>query len=312
MSAWLRARGAVGGEELVRYLVLLGLAVGPLQEVARSGGAAVRFLAVMDRVTEMLDAPVEADAPDVPRLPALRGAIELDAVVVDRRRTGFRFGPLSLAIAAGETVAIVGPSGAGKSTLLDIVARLVEPSAGVVRVDGCPVAGYRRDSLREQVALVAQEPFLFRGTLAENLRFARPAATDAEVARAARAAHVEEFANRLPQGYETMLDPRGANLSVGQRQRIALARAFLRDPRILLLDEPTAALDLDSERLLRDALRRFCAGRTTLIVTHRPSLLAIADRVVTMDGGAIASTGALGIPSDVGADWERVATGAPR
>jgi ABC-type multidrug transport system fused ATPase/permease subunit len=287
ISAYFRQRGLLSGADLVAFLVALGLAVGPLQEAARSGGIVARFLAVLERCTEVLEAPVEDDPPGMPRLPRLAGRITLEAVCVDYATTGFRLGELTLAIAAGETVAVVGPSGAGKSTLLDVIARFIEPTSGRLVVDTFGATAYRRDSLREQIGIVTQHPFLFEGTIAENIRFGRPDAGDDAVRAATRAAHVDEFVARLPHGLATRLDARGANLSVGQRQRIALARALLRDPAILLLDEPTSALDAESEQLLQDALRRTCAGKTMVIVTHRPALLAMADRVVVLERGRI-------------------------
>jgi ATP-binding cassette, subfamily B, bacterial len=287
LSAYSRQRGLLSGGDLVAFLVALGLAIGPLQEAARSGGIVARFLAVLERCTEVLDAPIEDDPPAMPRLPRLTGRITLSAVRVDYATTGFRLGELTLAIAPGETVAVVGPSGAGKSTLLDVIARFIEPTSGRLVVDGLDAAAHRRDSLREQIGIVTQHPFLFEGTIAENIRFGRPDATIDAVRAATRAAHVDEFVARLPDGLATRLDARGANLSVGQRQRIALARALLRDPAILLLDEPTSALDAESEQLLQDALRRTCAGKTMVVVTHRPALLAMADRVVVLEHGRI-------------------------
>ena len=291
LSTWLVVRGQIDTPALVSYLVLLGVLVGPMQETTRSGSALTRLFAIMDRCAEVLEAPVEQEAPDTPPLPRLRGALRFDDVAVRRPGTGFVLGPLSLDVAAGETVAIVGASGAGKSTLLDLVPRLVEPSGGRLLADDMPIAAYRRDSLRAQVGVVSQEPFLFPGTLLENLRFGRPDASREEVLAAARAAHVEEFAARMPRGYDTPLDRRGGNLSMGQRQRIALARAVLKDPPILLLDEPTSALDVESERLLQDSLRHVCAGRTTLIVTHRPSLVRNAHRIVVMAAGRVTDIG---------------------
>ncbi|MEP7345024.1 MAG: ABC transporter ATP-binding protein [Gemmatimonadaceae bacterium] len=293
VTATLYSRGVVTNDAMVRFLVLLGLSIGPLQESTRSTGAIMRCFAIMDRIAAVLAAPVEEDAPTAIPCPRLTGSVTFDGTVVARPLAGFALGPLVLSVAPGEVVAIIGASGSGKSTLLDLVTRLVEPTQGVVRVDGLDVRGVGRASLRAQIALVPQDPLLFRGTLAENIRFGRPDATDAELAAAVAAAHVEEIVARLPRGLATPIDARGANLSVGQRQRIALARALLRDPRILLLDEPSAALDVESERLLLDSLRRFCVNRTTLLVTHRAAMLAIADRIVVLERGRIVRVGTL-------------------
>jgi ABC-type multidrug transport system fused ATPase/permease subunit len=287
LTAILHSRGAVTNDAMVRFLVLLGLAVGPLQESTRSTGAIMRCFAIMDRMATVLAAPVEDDAPAATRCPRLTGRIAFAGVAVVRPGGGFVLGPLTLDVAPGEIVAIVGASGSGKSTLLDLVTRLVEPSEGVVSVDGSDIRSVQRASL------VPQDPLLFRGTLGENIRFGRPNATDAELAAAVFAAHVEEIVTQLPRGLSTPIDARGANLSVGQRQRIALARALLRDPRILLLDEPSAALDVESEHLLLDSLRRFCAHRTTLLVTHRTALLALAHRIVVLERGRVVRVGTL-------------------
>lgn len=292
LGAWLLGRGSVDTDHVLRFGVGLGLLVGPLQETTRSANAVTRLFAVLDRCQQVIDAPAEQDARGAAVLGTVRGGLTFDGVVVAYAQTGFRLGPIALEIAPGETIAVVGPSGAGKSTLLDLVPRLLEPTAGVVRLDGQPIAAYRRESVRAQIGVVSQQPFLFPGTLLENIRFGRLEATVAEVHAAARAAHVEEFVARLPRGYDTVLERRGANLSVGQRQRIALARAILKAPPILLLDEPTSALDVESEQLLQDSLRRVCAGRTTVIVTHRPSLVRDATRVVVLAQGRVVDVGA--------------------
>jgi len=206
---------------------------------------------------------------------------------------GANFGlrDFNLDIAAGQRVALVGPSGGGKSTILDFVPRFLTPDTGVLRIDGEDAADLRLADLRRQIGVVFQQPVLFEGTLLDNLRFGAPDASLDEVMAAARAAHVDEFAQRLTGKYDARIEARGGNLSVGQRQRIAIARVFLKDPRILLLDEPTSALDTDSERLVRDALARASAGRTTLIVAHRLNTVRSADRIVVIENGRIVEDG---------------------
>lgn len=289
MSVWLRGRGALSGDALVRFLVLLGLAVGPMQEIARSSGTVARFIALIRRCVELLQAPIEEDSPTAVVLPRGKGRITMHDVRVEYAQTGFVLGPLNLTIESGETLAIVGPSGAGKSTLIDLLPRLVLPVSGCISIDGHDISHVTRASLRSLVAVVSQTPFLFSGTLLDNIRFSRPNASRTDVLRVACDAHVDEFASRLPRGYETELQPHGGNLSVGQRQRIALARTMLADPRILLLDEPTSALDVESERLLAAALARFSAGRTVVLITHRQALLSLAHRVIVMEVGGIAA-----------------------
>jgi ABC-type bacteriocin/lantibiotic exporter with double-glycine peptidase domain len=254
----------------------------------RASGAVARCFALLARCAEALAEPVELDDATRPAMPALHGAIHLDGVVVRHGRR-FTLGPIDLEITAGETVAIVGESGAGKSTLLDLIAGLREPTEGRVRFDDRDVAAHRRATARAQIALLTQEPFLFPGTVADNVRFGRLDAADDDVRHAARIARIDDFIARLPEGYASRVERRGANLSVGQRQRIALARALVREPAILLLDEPTSALDAESERSLVQSLREARRGRTCVIVTHRPALLALADRIVELRDGRIAA-----------------------
>jgi subfamily B ATP-binding cassette protein MsbA len=186
---------------------------------------------------------------------------------------------------------VVGSTGSGKSTLLSLVPRFLDVSAGSVEIDGRDVRDWQLRSLRRNISLVLQDTVLFRGTLWDNIAAGRPGATDDEIARAAREAHVDEFAGRLPDGLETAIGERGADLSGGQRQRIAIARAMLRDAPILLLDEPTSALDAESEQLVLSALGRLTADRTTMVVAHRLSTIRLADRIVVLEGGRIVESG---------------------
>lgn len=291
-SAWMLQRGYLPLADLVALVTCLVLASPHLQEATRSIDAVSRLFAVMDRVDQLLHVPAEdAEDRDLPALPPVAGEIAFEHVSFSYGRDGFALRDVDLKVAAGETIVIVGPSGAGKSTLLDLVPRFLEPTAGVVRIDGYAIREHRRASVRARIGVVPQECVLFEGTLLENLRFGRPDAPTPAVLAAARAAHVDEFARRLPQGYDTLLDPRGANLSAGERQRIAIARTLLRDPAILLLDEPTSALDPESERLVQDALAHICRDRTTLIVAHRLSTVRIAHRVVVLAGGRVVDAG---------------------
>ena len=200
--------------------------------------------------------------------------------------------PLRIRADLGAPVtAVMGPSGAGKTSLLHSLPRLVDPSAGAVLLDGRDVREATLASLRGRMAIVTQDARLFGGTLADNVAYSRPGATRAEIETAGRAARVDEIVARLPQGWDTVLDEKGAGLSGGERQRIAIARAVLRDPEILLLDEPTSALDADNERLVRDALAALCRGRTTILVTHRLEFAASADHVVVLRDGRVEAAG---------------------
>ncbi len=198
---------------------------------------------------------------------------------------------VSFEVRRGETVALVGPSGGGKSTILNLIPRFYDPTAGRVLIDGHDVRSVTLTSLRDQIALVTQEPFLFDDTIRANIAYARAGATQAEIERAAREAAAHDFILELPRGYETSVGEAGARLSGGQKQRIAIARAFLKDAPILLLDEATSALDTESEAQVQAALRRLMAGRATILIAHRLSTVRGADRIYVIDKGRIVETG---------------------
>jgi ATP-binding cassette subfamily B protein/subfamily B ATP-binding cassette protein MsbA len=199
---------------------------------------------------------------------------------------------VNLQIAFGETVAIVGPNGCGKSTLANLIPRFADPTAGMVKLDGVPLPDMRVRDVRRQIGLVTQETMLFDDTIFNNIRYGSPDATREQVIEAAKQAHAHRFIEHdLPQGYETSAGALGNCLSGGQRQRIALARAILRDPAILILDEATSQVDLESEQAIQQVLEKFIHGRTTIIITHRLAVLSLADRVVVMEGGRILDVG---------------------
>jgi ATP-binding cassette subfamily B protein len=196
-----------------------------------------------------------------------------------------------LEVEAGEVLAVVGPSGSGKSTLADLMLRLIDPDAGRVLLDGHDLRHLALEDVRRHVALVDQEPFVFHATLAENLRYARPEATDDELAAAVRAAGLAPFVDRLPDGYDTPVGERGGTLSAGERQRIAIARAFLAQPAVLVLDEPTAALDPPTARQVLEGYAAIMRDRTTIVVSHRLELARQADRVIVLDGAKVIEQG---------------------
>jgi ATP-binding cassette subfamily B protein/subfamily B ATP-binding cassette protein MsbA len=198
---------------------------------------------------------------------------------------------VSLAIPHGETLAIVGPNGCGKSTLANLVPRFHDPSCGAVRLDGIDIRDLKLRDLRSRIALVSQQTLLFDDTIAGNIRYGSPAASDEEVERAARQADVHEFIANCELGYQTQVGPRGEKLSGGQRQKIALARAILRDAEILILDEATSQVDIESEHQVHKVLKEFVVGRTAIIITHRLSTLSLADRILVMDSGRILDLG---------------------
>ncbi|MFH8749419.1 thiol reductant ABC exporter subunit CydD [Streptomyces rimosus] len=261
-------------------LILAPEAYLPLRQVGAQYHAAAEGLAAAEEIFEVLETPQRttgnAPAPDSTAL-----SIE-DLVVRHPGRTEPSLPRTSFEVAPGETVALVGPSGAGKTTLLNVLLGFAEPAAGRVRVGGRDLAGIDPENWRRRIAWVAQRPYLFAGTIAENVRLARPDADDAAVHAALRDAGALDFVSALPDGVATVLGEGGSGLSAGQRQRLALARAFLADRPILLLDEPTANLDGETEAGIVDAVRRLAAGRTVLLVVHRPALLAVADRVVRL------------------------------
>ncbi|MBI3403323.1 MAG: ABC transporter ATP-binding protein [Acidobacteria bacterium] len=237
------------------------------------------------RVSQILDEPVDVqEAADAIALPAVRGDVAFEDVTLSFDRGAPALEQLSFTVRAGEVLAIVGPSGSGKSTIADLLLRLLDPDRGVVRIDGRDLRTVRLDDLRRHVALVDQEPSILHATIAENVRYARPDATDADVAAAVHQAALDDFIARVPLGLSTVVGERGTALSAGERQRIAVARAFLANPSILILDEPSAALDPASERQIAEGYEAVMRGRTTIVITHRVELARRADRVLEIDG----------------------------
>jgi ATP-binding cassette subfamily B protein len=215
---------------------------------------------------------------------------EVDFAYPSRPEIGVLTG-VNLALSPGEVVALVGPSGGGKSTVAALISRLYDPTSGVLTLDGVDLRDLDPTWLREQVGVVAQEPVLFSASVAANIRYGNPEATDDEVVNAANIANAHSFIEGFPEGYETMVGERGIQLSGGQKQRVAIARAVLKDPRVLVLDEATSALDTESEYLVQQALERLMEGRTTLVIAHRLSTVKQADRVVVINEGRIVEEG---------------------
>jgi ATP-binding cassette subfamily B protein len=236
----------------------------------------------LTRVWELFDVKTEVlERPGATQLKEPRGEIEFD-------RVSFRYGEhgvlqeLSFRVPAGGICAIVGPSGAGKSTIADLLVRFYDPDSGAIRIDGRDLRDLTLASVRQSIALLDQTPYLYHGSVQENLRYAKPDATDEEIVDAARAAAIHDRILALPEGYDTVIAERGQTLSAGERQRIALARVILANPKVLVLDEPTSALDEANERAISETLLQVAQGRTTILITHRPSLARIATQTVTL------------------------------
>ena len=281
---------------LVAFLGSIGSLYGPVRGLAKASGRFQRAAAGAQRVADLLDTPsLVTEKPSAAPLRHARGALEFRNVHFAYPQGPAVLGGVSLRLDPGETVAVVGPSGAGKSTLVRLALRLHDPASGDVLIDGTDLRDVTLASLRQAVAVVFQEPYLLRGSIADNIRYGGSDAEEERVAAVARAAHVEGFANALRGGYAAPVGPRGAWLSGGQAQRVALARALLRDSPILLLDEATAAVDSETEELIQDAVERLAGRRTILIVAHRLSSLRRADRVVVLDRGRVVESG----PPDV-------------
>ena len=290
------SREVAGGRltlgQLLVFLAYLAQLYEPLNQLSHLGGTVATAQASAQRVLQWLDTPLPDTGGTPPPRPDAGVALEFAKV-------GFAYEPgrpvlhaLDLRLEPGEIVAVVGPSGAGKTTLLQLIPRFLEPDTGAVRWCGVDLKALDRDALRRQVSWVLQEPLLLPTTVAENIVFGREGATRAEIEAAARAAQAHDFIERLPQGYDTRVGDGAARLSVGEKQRIHLARAFLKDAPVLLLDEPTSALDGQSEAAVLAAIQRLTRGRTTLMVAHRPETLHVAHRILRLEGGALTEVSA--------------------
>jgi subfamily B ATP-binding cassette protein MsbA len=269
-----------------------GLLINPMNRFSIFFADFARAFVGADRVFEILDAPIEReDPPGALPLPRILGDIRFENVTFAYDQDRPVLANFSAEMLHGEVVALVGPSGAGKSTIVNLVPRFYEPQDGRITVDAVDIAQVRLADLRDAIAIVPQETQLFNGTIADNIRYGRLDASDAEIIAAAREANADEFVRRLPDGYSTVVGERGIRLSGGQRQRVAIARAILRDPRILILDEATSALDSHSEVLIEQALDRLLPGRTTLIIAHRLSTIRRATKILYIEGGIVRETG---------------------
>jgi ATP-binding cassette subfamily B protein len=285
--------GAVSIGVLVAFVGYLSNFFDPIQQLSQVYTTYQAGMAALDKIFELLDEdPDLADAPDAVDLPPLHGEIEFDHVSFAYGGDGgFALRDVDLTVPPGQTVALVGATGAGKSTLVKLVARFYDPVEGAVRIDGHDLRSVTQRSLREQLGIVPQEGFLFSGTIRENIAFGQPSATDEAVRAAAKAVGAHEFICALPNGYDTEVGERGIQLSAGQRQLVAFARAACADPRILILDEPTSNVDVHTEGRIEHGLRRLLANRTAIVIAHRLSTIRNSGRILVLDGGRIVEQG---------------------
>src|SRR6266550_179830 len=276
----------------IMYIFFIGLVASPLVQIASIGTQITEAFAGLDRIHELREMRTEdqADA-DRDRLTEIDGAVEFDHVTFSYVPGVPVLRDVSFRASAGSTTALVGSSGSGKSTLLGLVMAFNRPDSGTILVDGRDLATVRLRDFRSQLGVVLQDNFLFDGTIRENIAFARPDATDAEIREVSRIAHCDEFIDRFDDKYDTIVGERGVKLSGGQRQRVAIARAILADPRILLLDEATSSLDSESEAMIRDGLRSLRRGRTTFVIAHRLSTIESSDQILVLEGGEIVERG---------------------
>ncbi len=304
---WFGGQEVVAGRltagDLIAFIFYMVLVIGPLVSLSSIYSQIQAALAASERIFELLDQPTETDlaSSTLPVLPPVMGQVTFEHVSFTYPAAPTEAGmptgrpavlrDVSFTVQPGQVVALVGPSGAGKTTTLSLLLRLYEIDGGAIRVDGIDIRSVRVQSLREQMALVPQEPVLFGGSIAENIRYGRLDAGDDELYKAAAAANALGFIEELPEGLATVVGERGVKLSAGQRQRVAIARALLHNPRILLLDEATASLDNESEALVQDALTKLMHGRTTLVVAHRLTTVERADQILVLDHGEIVERG---------------------
>jgi ATP-binding cassette subfamily B protein len=280
---------------LVAFTLYINRFFDPIRDLTQQYTQLQRAAVAAERIFQILDLKIEVtDKPDAIELPPIVGSVEF-------RHVAFEYDPgvpvlhdLDLRIAAGQTAAIVGPTGAGKSTIAGLLQRFYDVQAGAVLIDGYDVRDVTQPSLRRQIGVVLQEPFLFTGTIRENIRYGRLDATDLEVEEAAKVVGAHDLIARLPTGYETLIRERGQNLSVGQRQLISFARALLADPRVLILDEATASIDTLTELLVQRGMRKLLQGRTALVIAHRLSTIKSADLIVVLHAGRIVEQGTHG------------------
>ncbi|HVV59587.1 MAG TPA: ABC transporter ATP-binding protein [Gaiellaceae bacterium] len=286
------ARGSLSLGDFVAFNLYLAMLVGPLRQLGQWIGQAQRATASGERIFQVIDEPEDiADRPEPRELPDGPGRVAFEGVTFGYDPARPVLHDVDLELEPGRVVALIGHTGSGKTTLASLIPRFYDVDRGRVVVDGADVRELSLRSLRREIGVIAQDPFLFSASVRENLAFGRPEATDDEIELAARRAQAHEFVAALPEGYDTVIGERGITLSGGQRQRIAIARALVVDPRILILDDATASVDATTEARIREGLREAMRGRTTIIIAHRLSTIALADEVIVLDEGRVVARG---------------------
>jgi ABC-type multidrug transport system fused ATPase/permease subunit len=291
-SSSLILQGTMTAGTLTVFLSYLTKFFKPVQDLATMTNSIAQTAVAVERVRAILEAnEVMEDRPEAREPAPLKGEIKFENVAFAYSKDAPVLTDVNFQIQAGQMVGVVGPTGGGKSTIVSLIPRFYDPSAGKVSVDGVDIRDYRINGLRNQIAYVLQETVLFRGTVAENIAYGRGSATRDEIVEAAKLANADEFIAKMPHGYDTMVGDRGDTLSGGQRQRIGIARALIRNNPILILDEPTAALDTESEQLVIEALERLMKGRTVITIAHRLSTIRNSDKILVLKGGVVAEEG---------------------
>lgn len=300
LGGWLVAQGQLQAFDMATFALYISLFCTPLETLVNSAETYQKAIAGFKRMDEVLStAPDIQDKPDAADLRVTAGAVEYRDVCFSYEDVELSGGEearpvidhMDLSIKPGQTIALVGPSGGGKSTTCSLLPRFYDVAAGSISIDGQDVRDVTQQSLRRAIGLVQQDVYLFDGTIGENIAYGKPGATAEEVAAAARRANIDTFIESLPQGYDTVVGERGSRLSGGQKQRVAIARVFLKNPKILILDEATSALDNESEEAVQESLERLARGRTTIIIAHRLSTIKHADEIATVEHGRVVERG---------------------
>jgi ABC-type multidrug transport system fused ATPase/permease subunit len=291
-GSWLILRDRMTAGALIVFLAYLQKFFKPVQDLATMTNQIAQTAVGVERVQEILDADtVIPEDPDPIKPNPFKGRIKFDHVAFGYNAEECVLKDVNFTVEPGQLIGIVGPTGGGKSTIVSLIPRLYDPLGGTIEVDGVDVRKYKIDGLRNQIGYVLQETVLFAGTIRDNIAYGKAGATEAEILEAAKLADADEFIQKMPHGYDTLVGERGATLSGGQRQRIGIARAIIRNNPILILDEPTAALDTEAERSVIGALERLMKGRTVITIAHRLSTIRDANKILVLKGGVVAEQG---------------------